>query len=95
MTKGWPNCHRIFPGRTRAETQETGAGAGGGCGRAAAGQRQVVTLVDLEDLSYAAVADILAVPIGTVMSRLCRARGALRGLLLEPPAAQQRLRSVK
>jgi RNA polymerase sigma-70 factor (ECF subfamily) len=59
------------------------------------GQRQVVTLVDLEDFSYAEVAEILAIPIGTVMSRLCRARGSLRGLLLEAPAAQQRLRSVK
>jgi len=59
------------------------------------GQRQVVTLVDLEELSYAEVAEVLAIPIGTVMSRLCRARGSLRGLLLEAPAAQQRLRSVK
>lgn len=59
------------------------------------GQRQVVTLVDLEELSYAEVAEVLAIPIGTVMSRLCRARGSLRGLLLEASAAQQRLRSVK
>jgi RNA polymerase sigma-70 factor (ECF subfamily) len=45
------------------------------------GQRQVVTLVDIQGLSYLEVAQILNVPIGTVMSRLCRARHALKDLL--------------
>ena len=47
-----------------------------------AGQRQVVTLVDLEGFSYVEVAQILEVPIGTVMSRLCRARNAMKALLM-------------
>lgn len=47
------------------------------------GQRQVVTLVDLEDCSYIEVANILGVPVGTVMSRLCRARRALKDSLLD------------
>jgi RNA polymerase sigma-70 factor (ECF subfamily) len=47
------------------------------------GQRQVLTLVDLEEFPYAEVATILAIPIGTVMSRLCRARLALKTLLQE------------
>ncbi len=47
------------------------------------GQRQTVTLVDLEGFSYAEVSQILQIPIGTVMSRLCRARKALAGNLLQ------------
>ena len=51
------------------------------------GQRQVVTLVDLEELSYGAAAQALDIPIGTVMRRLNRARIALRELLHESPVA--------
>ena len=51
------------------------------------GQRQVVTLVDLGEFSYADAAAILEIPVGTVMSRLCRARGVLRDALsAEVPA---------
>ncbi|HET9113296.1 MAG TPA: RNA polymerase sigma factor [Burkholderiales bacterium] len=51
------------------------------------GQRQVVTLVDLAEFSYAEVGEILAIPIGTVMSRLCRARTSLQWLLKEDAPA--------
>lgn len=56
------------------------------------GQRQVLTLVDLEELSYIEVASILDIPIGTVMSRLCRARVAMKALLKEL-APQQSVQS--
>ncbi len=64
------------------------------------GQRQVLTLVDLEEFSYAEVASILDLPAGTVMSRLCRARRMLKELLQElAPSGQAQqitpLRRVK
>jgi RNA polymerase sigma-70 factor (ECF subfamily) len=43
--------------------------------------RQVLLLVGLEDLSYREIADELNVPVGTVMSRLARARVRLRELM--------------
>lgn len=46
------------------------------------GQRQVITLVDIEECAYADVARILNVPVGTVMSRLSRARQALKQNLM-------------
>lgn len=45
--------------------------------------RQVLTLIDIENLTYAEVSDILGVPIGTIMSRLNRARQALKQILDE------------
>ena len=41
-------------------------------------QRSVLLLVGVEDLSYAQAAEVLELPVGTVMSRLSRARGKLR-----------------
>ncbi len=45
------------------------------------GQRQVITLVDLAGFSYAEISEILGIPIGTVMSRICRARNSLKKAL--------------
>ena len=63
------------------------------------GQRQVVTLVDLEGFSYVEVAQILDVPIGTIMSRLCRARNAMKDILLptiqQNPAINRAIRRIK
>ncbi|WP_342666340.1 RNA polymerase sigma factor [Muricoccus aerilatus] len=51
-------------------------------------QRSVVLLVSVEDLSYAEVAEVLKIPIGTVMSRLSRGRERLR-LAMEGAAAAE------
>lgn len=45
--------------------------------------REVVTLADFAGFSYAEIAEITEVPIGTVMSRLFRARKSLKQQLLE------------
>lgn len=56
-------------------------------------QREVLLLVSLEALRYEEVAQILDIPVGTVMSRLHRARERLRGRLDGSP--ERSLRSVK
>ena len=52
------------------------------------GQRQVLTLVDIEECSYAQVSAILAIPVGTVMSRLSRARQGLKAAMIADESAQ-------
>ena len=47
-------------------------------------QRVVLLLVTLEDMSYVEVAKVTGVPVGTVMSRLSRARDRMRELMDEP-----------
>lgn len=46
--------------------------------------RETIVLRDLEDLSYAEIAEVTGVPVGTVMSRLSRARAMLAKELLPP-----------
>lgn len=43
--------------------------------------REIIVLCDVEDASYREIAEILSIPIGTVMSRLARARKAARTVL--------------
>ncbi len=59
-------------------------------------QRHLLLLISLEGLSYAEAAVVTGVPIGTVMSRLARARERLRRLLEEGvDPARPALRIVK
>jgi RNA polymerase sigma-70 factor (ECF subfamily) len=49
--------------------------------------KEVLLLKDVEDASYREISEILSIPIGTVMSRLARARKAVRNSLLGVPQA--------
>ena len=53
-------------------------------------QREPLLLVCVEQFSYAEVAEVMHIPVGTVMSRVCRARATLRGLL-DGPARLRRV----
>lgn len=46
-------------------------------------QRQALILSDIDGFSYQEIADLVHAPVGTVRSRLSRARSTLRGLLAE------------
>lgn len=49
--------------------------------------RQVIEIVDIDGRSYATAAELLGVPVGTVMSRLHRARSRIRKHLLHAGVA--------
>ena len=55
-------------------------------------QREVLLLREVEDMSYREIAAVVEVPIGTVMSRLARARSALKALW---PESQGEPRAVR
>jgi RNA polymerase sigma factor (sigma-70 family) len=50
--------------------------------------QETFLLCEVEEMSYQEIADILSIPIGTVMSRLARARKAVRNSLLSVPVSQ-------
>jgi RNA polymerase sigma factor (sigma-70 family) len=54
-------------------------------------QRAVLLLVTLEDMSYEEVARTLGIPMGTVMSRLSRAREKMRAMMLGQGASRLKL----
>jgi RNA polymerase sigma-70 factor (ECF subfamily) len=54
--------------------------------------REAIVLRELEGLSYREIADVLKIPIGTVMSRLSRARQQLRLFLVPPDEGEGGLR---
>jgi RNA polymerase sigma-70 factor (ECF subfamily) len=61
-------------------------------------QRTVLLLVTVEELSYGETAKVLDIPVGTVMSRLSRARERLLGMMSDEARSQTghpHLRSVK
>ena len=57
-------------------------------------QREILLLVALEEMTYEEISSTLRIPLGTVMSRLSRARERLR-LLMEGKAIPSRLKVVK
>lgn len=57
--------------------------------------RTVILLVAVEEFSYAEAARVLAIPPGTVMSRLSRGRARLAAALAETAPCAPRLRRIK
>jgi RNA polymerase sigma-70 factor (ECF subfamily) len=49
--------------------------------------REVLVLREFEEMSYSDIACVLEIPIGTVMSRLARARAALKDIAANEPGA--------
>jgi len=81
-----------------AERQELGAMIQRGLATLPHDQRMTLVLVDIEGLSYEDAADALATNVGTVKSRLSRARAALRDFLVQQEEllpARYRLKSER
>jgi RNA polymerase sigma-70 factor, ECF subfamily len=82
-------------GREITESQLTLEAVDAALQKLPAEQRAVIALVCIEGVSYKEAADITGVPMGTIMSRLARARRALHAILDEaPPARTNRVAGV-
>jgi RNA polymerase sigma-70 factor (ECF subfamily) len=57
--------------------------------------REVLLLCDVEELRYQEIAETLSIPVGTVMSRLSRARGAVRDFLQKRAGVKQPVAAAK
>jgi len=55
--------------------------------------REIILLCDVEEMKYREIATILEIPIGTVMSRIARARAALRQALLSNATSTREFRA--
>jgi RNA polymerase sigma-70 factor (ECF subfamily) len=82
-----------FPGDGPAELllrREAVAAVRAGMDELPAALREVVILCSLEEMSYEQAAQVLSVPVGTVRSRLHRAKARLAGLLRKEVASMRR-----
>jgi RNA polymerase sigma-70 factor (ECF subfamily) len=57
--------------------------------------REVLLLADVEEMSYQEISESLSIPIGTVMSRLARARKGARQKLIESGYEQRKRTSAR
>ena len=64
-------------------------------GRLPVDQRSVLLLAAVEELRYEEIATVLSIPVGTVMSRLSRAREKLRRASQQPPETSTTLKIVR
>ena len=64
-------------------------------GRLPTEQREVLLLTAVEELRYEEISAVLAIPIGTVMSRISRARDKLRRLAMRPSSVAKALKDRK